>query len=389
MLRHGTRALARRATRTAASPHLVACESTPAAVAAANGSSMAIGAPRSFASTSRVRLDSHSHSPPPSSSKTGSAPFSSIHPSEIEHFSRLSSQWWDEHGEFGLLHAMNPARIQFMREKLDEVWGWEAAEAQVRAHSSGGAGGGSEPGAEASGPTPGRVRFLEGLDVADVGCGGGLLSESLARLGARTTGIDASSSNIGIATTHAAKDPLLSRPHPLGGPCLTYRHSTAEDVLAEGAQFDIVCAMEVIEHVNGPAEFLRCLDKLVKPGGHIFLSTIARTPLSYFLTIFMAEHLLRLVTPGTHTHSQYINPDEIVAFFQNDLKWFHPHQQGQQGQQGGQRPQRLIYETRGTAYLPWKSSWTLAPSGTNWPGTQECNYFFWARKPHLAVNGAN
>lgn len=324
-------------------------------------------AARSFASTSRLRLDS----PPPSSSTT-----SSVHASEIEHFSRLSSQWWDEHGEFGLLHAMNPARIQFIRQKLDEVWGYELAQHQVaeRTKSSQSLSSPSTSTDQAKSPLEniGQTRFLAGLDVADIGCGGGLLSESLARLGARTTGVDASASNIGIATTHAKRDPLLSQPHPLGGQSLTYLHTTAEDLVAQNRTFDVVCCMEVLEHVNGPASFLRSLDSLVKPGGHLFLSTIARTPLSWFLTIFMAEDVLRLVTPGTHTHSQYINPQELINFFKDDRKWY---------AHGTEMPQRMHYEVRGTAYLPWKASWVLAGAETAVPGTQECNYFFWARKP--------
>ncbi|UTT91941.1 hypothetical protein NDA17_006762 [Ustilago hordei] len=329
---------------------------------------------RSFASTSKLPLDSSSALTDSSKASNERTTTSSVHASEIEHFSRLSSKWWDEHGEFGLLHAMNPARIQFLREKLDEVWGYELAKRQVeerRGHTT-----------TTSSATPnaarapleniGKTQFLSGLDVADIGCGGGLLSESLARLGARTTGVDASHSNIGIATTHAARDPLLSRPHPLGRQSLTYLHTTAEDLVAQGQTFDVVCAMEVLEHVNGPADFLRSLDKLVKPGGHLFMSTIARTPLSWFLTIFMAEEVLRLVTPGTHTHHQYINPKELVDFFQNDLKWYGP---------GTELPQRLHFEVRGTAYLPWKATWTLAASNTSLPATQECNYFFWARTP--------
>ncbi|ETS62037.1 hypothetical protein PaG_03593 [Moesziomyces aphidis] len=319
---------------------------------------------RSFASTSKVRLDS-----PARSGDGREAGPSSVHASEIEHFSRLSSQWWDEHGEFGLLHAMNPARIQFMREKLDEVWGYERALQQVAPAIS------SVPTSSSSARNPlsnlGKTRFLSGLDVADIGCGGGLLSESLARLGARTTGVDASASNIGIATTHASRDPLLSRPHSLGGSSLTYLHTTAEQLVAEGRQFDVVCAMEVLEHVNGPADFMRSLDRLLKPGGHLFMSTIARTPLSWFLTIFMAEDVLRLVTPGTHTHSQYINPDELKRFVQNDLKWF---------AKGSKLPQRMHFEVRGTAYLPWKGTWSLAAPESALPATQ-CNYFVWARKP--------
>ncbi|KAJ9479503.1 Ubiquinone biosynthesis O-methyltransferase, mitochondrial [Pseudozyma hubeiensis] len=334
---------------------------------------------RCFASSSKLRLDSQPNAPASSSHSQPSTPApSSVHASEIEHFSRLSSKWWDEHGEFGLLHAMNPARIQFLREKLDEVWGYELARRQVDARrtnaSNPATAAASTSGSQARSPLEnlGSTQFLRGLDVADIGCGGGLLSESLARLGARTTGVDASASNVGIATTHAARDPLLSRPHPLGGPSLSYLHTTAEDLVAQNRTFDIVCAMEVLEHVNGPADFLRSLDSLVKPGGHLFMSTIARTPLSWFLTIFMAEDVLRLVTPGTHTHRQYINPSELVDFFQHDLKWY---------AQGTELPQRLHFEVRGAAYLPWKGTWTLAKSGTSLPGTQECNYFFWARKP--------
>lgn len=273
---------------------------------------------------------------------------------------------------------MNPARIQFLREKLDEVWGYELAKRQVDARRSNSTSETTttttESSTRARSPLEnlGKTQFLQGLDVADIGCGGGLLSESLARLGARTTGVDASASNIGIATTHAARDPLLSRTHPLGGPSLTYLHTTAEDLVAQNRTFDIVCAMEVLEHVNGPADFLRSLDSLVKPGGHLFMSTIARTPLSWFLTIFMAEDVLRLVTPGTHTHHQYINPKELVDFFKDDRKWYG---------KGTALPQRLHFEVRGTAYLPWKGTWTLMKAEPRLPGTQECNYFFWARKP--------
>nr|CDI53875.1 related to COQ3-enzyme of ubiquinone (coenzyme Q) biosynthesis [Melanopsichium pennsylvanicum 4] len=277
---------------------------------------------------------------------------------------------------------MNPVRIQFVREKLEEVWGYELAQQQVAARSSSSSSSSSVSPIYAANVAKqpyenlGRTQFLSGLDVADIGCGGGLFSESLARLGARTTGVDASSSNIGIATTHALRDAVLCRPHVLGGQSLTYLHTTAEELVAQGQTFDVVCAMEVVEHVNGPGEFLRSLDQLVKPGGHLFMSTIARTSLSWFLTIFMAENVLRLVTPGTHTHHQYINPKELVEFFQIDRNWY-----GKNHGNSTNLPQRMQFETRGTAYLPWKSSWTLAKTDTNLPATQECNYFFWARKP--------
>ncbi|KDN52140.1 ubiquinone biosynthesis O-methyltransferase [Tilletiaria anomala UBC 951] len=288
---------------------------------------------------------------------------SSVRESEISHFSRLSSQWWDEQGEFGLLHSMNPVRIQFMREKMQEVKQWKDAELAVREGRRG-----------EDRPLP--PRFLEGLDVLDVGCGGGILSESLARLGARTTGLDASSSNIAIAKVHAAKDPAFSS----GQHTLQYQHGTAEGVRADGKTFDVVTAMEVVEHVNAPADFLRCLGDLVKPGGHIFMSTISRNVFAYFLTIFMAEKVMRTVSPGTHTYAQYIKPEELVGFFREDVGWHSPSSlSATQKDLQSTLPERLRYETRGVAYLPWKSAWELGPRGSEL--AQQCNYFFWIRKP--------
>ncbi|KAG6819371.1 hypothetical protein H0H93_012454 [Arthromyces matolae] len=208
-----------------------------------------------------------------------------INPDEIAHFSRLSSQWWDEQGEFQLLHRMNPVRVQFIREKLEEV--------ALREHE----------GEEA--PPP---KGLRSLDVLDVGCGGGLLSESLARLGANTLGIDASESNIKIAQLHASADPKLAS--------LSYRHTAAESLLESSKRYDVVCSMEVLEHVDHPATFLSTCAELVKPGGHLFLSTISRTPLAWFLTIFLAEDVFRKVSRGTHTYSKFIKPTELVSFFQ-------------------------------------------------------------------------
>jgi polyprenyldihydroxybenzoate methyltransferase/3-demethylubiquinol 3-O-methyltransferase len=257
----------------------------------------------------------------------------SINPQEIAFFSKLSAQWWNENGEFGLLHRMNPVRTQFITQKLD----------------------------------------VKGLDVLDVGCGGGLLSESLARLGAKTLGVDASESNIRIAEHHAASDSALSS--------LTYRHTAAEDLLALPKRYDAVCSMEVIEHVDDPASFLQTLTQLVKPGGHLFLSTIARTPLAYFLTIFAAEKLLRKVEPGTHTYEKFISPSELVQFFQNlkdpeagGAPWIPKH------------PVSHHYDLRGIIYLPWENRWTLLNRSTSQWGGTECNYIFWVRKPP-AVSG--
>jgi len=203
----------------------------------------------------------------------------------------------------------------------------------------------------------------------DVGCGGGLLSESLARLGARTTAIDASESNVAKASFHAAADPRL-RPDTL-----TYRHAPVESLLSEPKRFDVVCSMEVVEHVDNPATFLKSCASLVKPGGHLFLSTVSRTPLAYGLTIFMAEYILRKVTPGTHTLSKYINPSELVDFFAEPFStrpWISRTYDGQ--------PTRKEAEVRGMIYVPWRGEWVLAPRGVDGLTTQ-CNYLFWVRKP--------
>lgn len=273
---------------------------------------------------------------------------------------------------------MNPVRVQFVRDKLLEVAREEEPE--------GSASGWSER--ERSG------KVLAGMDVLDVGCGGGLLSESLARLGARTVGIDASASNIAIAQLHAAQDPALSSTSTPGEPSagaaigrasLEYRNVAAEELVKEDKRFDVVCSMEVLEHVDNPADFLVSCAELVKPGGHLFLSTISRTPLSYFLTIFAAEKVLRMVEPGTHTHEKFVKPSELLDFFSKPLgsasltpsaglterPWISRLYDGS--------PTRREAEVRGLVYLPWKGEWFLAPRGA-W-GSTECNYVFWVRKP--------
>ncbi|KAI0696732.1 S-adenosyl-L-methionine-dependent methyltransferase [Cytidiella melzeri] len=283
---------------------------------------------------------------------------STVNEDEIAHFSRLSSLWWDEQGEFAQLHKMNPTRVRFMREKLVE----SAFEDDINSDVDIG-------------------KVLRGKTVLDVGCGGGVLSESLARLGGVTLGIDASSSNIRIASTHAAADPSLRpsnerRAGGLGG-SLEYKHISAEELLrARGPNsFDVVCSMEVIEHVDNPRGFLDSCAQLVKPGGHLFLSTIARTPLAYFLTIFMAEDMLRLVAPGTHTYSKYINPQELEGFFRS----YKSSPMARTWITGIGPMPRVQAETRGMIYTPWNGEWLLAGRGSKW--AEGCNYLFWVRKP--------
>lgn len=227
-------------------------------------------------------------------------------------------------------------------------------------------------------------------------------------MGARTLGVDASASNVSIASLHASADPALSSSN--GPYSLTYRHSSAEELLQEPARFDVVCSLEVVEHVDNPAAFLKTCADLVKvgivvsslldkrshsylqqPGGHLFLSTIARTPLAYFMTIAAAEHILKLVSPGTHTYSKYINPKELVAYFQehrtnpSSPPWISRLHQYNQSLFPSSHPSRQEAEVRGLVYQPWNGAWVLMPRSASmglsgWATTQ-CNYMFWVRKP--------
>ncbi|KAF9362402.1 Hexaprenyldihydroxybenzoate methyltransferase, mitochondrial [Mortierella sp. NVP85] len=202
-----------------------------------------------------------------------------VNKEEIAKFAAMSEEWWAPHGPFKMLHLMNPPRVRFIRNRLEASGAIAGAIAKDDA----------DPTRVAS-----RKRFpLAGLSIVDIGCGGGLLSESLARLGAQVTGLDASIENIQMARIHAMKDPLLNG----GGPgTLEYRHQTAEEELLEqGRRFDVVCSMEVIEHVDNPAGFLKVLGELLK-------------------------HLLRMVPVGTHHWSKFITPDELQAGVQDLAK---------------------------------------------------------------------
>ncbi|KAI0249715.1 S-adenosyl-L-methionine-dependent methyltransferase [Lactifluus subvellereus] len=197
------------------------------------------------------------------------------------------------------------------------------------------------------------------------------IQQSLARLGANTLAVDASAENVGVASRHAAADPGLLA-------ALAFRHASAEVLVQEAKRFDIVCSMEVVEHVDNPAAFLRSCAELVKPGGHLFLSTIARTPLSYLLTIVAAEKVFRLVEPGTHTFSKFVNPEELVGFFAKPLAqgacpWIsRTYSHG--------LPTRTEAEVRGIVYVPWRGDWVLAPRATT-PWSTQANYLFWVRRP--------
>jgi 2-polyprenyl-6-hydroxyphenyl methylase / 3-demethylubiquinone-9 3-methyltransferase len=201
-----------------------------------------------------------------------------LDPVELDRFARLASQWWDANGKFRTLHLIGPARLTFLR---DAMMGHFAK---------------ADPG----------LRPLEGLSVLDVGCGGGLVCEPLARLGARVTGIDPAIENIEAARTHAAGQNLS----------IDYRAARVEDVVAEGAQFDAVACLEVVEHVPDPAAFLKICAALVRPGGLLLLSTINRTLKAYLLAIIGAEYVLRWLPVGTHQWERFVSPQELQRHVQ-------------------------------------------------------------------------
>eukprot|EP00457_Paulinella_chromatophora_P007450 gb/GEZN01007473.1/.p1 GENE.gb/GEZN01007473.1/~~gb/GEZN01007473.1/.p1 ORF type:complete len:341 (-),score=31.80 gb/GEZN01007473.1/:316-1338(-) len=215
-----------------------------------------------------------------SSSGADSEPGENVDSREIGHFSSMSSEWWNPNGEFAPLHAMNPCRVGFIRDRVVQTFGLPAD----------------------------AIRPLQGLSVLDVGCGGGLLSESLCRLGGTVQGIDASFDAVQVAVAHAQSDRTLRN--------LQYTHTTAEKLLSVGGpgQFQVVCSLEVVEHVPDPHQFVQTLLRLLQPGGVLILSTLNRTLESFMVAIVGAEYILRLITPGTHTWNKFITPAELTAF---------------------------------------------------------------------------
>ena len=199
-----------------------------------------------------------------------------IDSAEVERFSALASEWWNPTGKFRPLHKFNPVRLAYIRDRV----------------------------AARFGRNPHGARPFEGLRFLDIGCGGGLLCEPMARLGADVVGADASATNIEVARLHASETGLG----------IDYRASTAEELAADGERFDVVLNMEVVEHVADRPAFLGHLARPVRPGGGlVVLSTLNRTPRAYLLAKLGAEYLLRWLPVGTHDWRLFVTPAELGA----------------------------------------------------------------------------
>ncbi len=232
----------------------------------------------------------------------------SVDAEEIAKFSAMAEAWWDPEGKFRPLHRFNPVRLAFIRDRLCAHFGRDSL----------------------------ADKPLKGLKLLDVGCGGGLLSEPLARLGAEVTGLDAAEKNIRIAALHAAESGLK----------IDYRHGSVEALAAEALtggrqRFDAVLNMEVVEHVADVESFLTASAALVRPGGLMILATLNRTPKAFLLAIVGAEYLLRWLPRGTHDWRRFLRPSELArALRQADME---------------------VTEMTGVAYNPLTDSWRLAP----------------------------
>jgi 2-polyprenyl-6-hydroxyphenyl methylase/3-demethylubiquinone-9 3-methyltransferase len=226
----------------------------------------------------------------------------SVDPAEIAKFSAMAAEWWDPNGKFAPLHKFNPVRLGFVRDTV-------AAHFQRNGKS---------------------LRPFEGLAMLDIGCGGGLLSEPMSKMGFAVTGVDPSEKNIGTARAHAAQS----------GAKVDYRAGDAEALVAEGRSFDIVLNMEVVEHVADLRGYLETTAKLVKPGGLMFVATLNRTFKALALAKVAAEYILRWLPPGTHDWDRFVTPEELRTMLE----------------EAGLR----ILKTQGVAFDPLGWDWRLS-----------------------------
>lgn len=225
-----------------------------------------------------------------------------VDPAELEKFAQMAESWWNPQGDFRPLHKVNPTRIAFIRDSV----------------------------AARLGRDPLEQRPLEGMRLLDIGCGGGLLSEPMARLGARVTGIDPTARNIGIARLHAEQSDLD----------IDYRVATAEELAAAGESFDVVLNMEVVEHVADLNAFIADCCALLNERGVMFVSTLNRTPKSFLFAIVGAEYVLRWLPRGTHDWNKFVRPSELAA--------------------AARRAGTEIGQLTGVSYNPLRDSWGLS-----------------------------
>jgi len=217
-------------------------------------------------------------------------PAPSVDPGEVERFSALARTWWDPKGAMAPLHRMNPARLGFLRQALLDHFGRD----------------------------PGSLAPFEGLALLDIGCGGGLVAEPMARLGFAVAGLDASAANLAVARAHAEA----------GGLAIDYRDVSLEALSETGERFDAILALEVVEHVADLDRFVAAAAQVLKPGGVLIASTLNRTPKSFLLAIVGAEYVLRWLPRGTHRWDRFLRPSELAAAFRRqglavgDLKGF-------------------------------------------------------------------
>jgi 2-polyprenyl-6-hydroxyphenyl methylase / 3-demethylubiquinone-9 3-methyltransferase len=205
---------------------------------------------------------------------------STVDPAEVAHFDALAATWWDPRGKMRALHMINPVRIGYIRDAACRHFDRDRK----------------------------RLDCLKGLRILDIGCGAGLLSEPLARIGAKVVGADPSETNIKMAQVHAQQSDLA----------IDYRPVTAEDLAGAGERFDVVLAMEVVEHVADMPLFVRRCAEMVKPGGLMIAATINRTTKSYLFAIVGAEYILGLLPRGTHHWEKLVTPEELETAMENN-----------------------------------------------------------------------
>ena len=247
----------------------------------------------------------------------------SVDDSEVARFSRYGADWWDPRGPMAALHKFNPVRLAYIRDKAAERFGRDAK----------------------------KLDCLKGLRTLDIGCGGGILSEPLARLGATMVGADPAEKNVAVAKAHAEES----------GVTVDYRTTTAEELAAAGEQFDVVLAMEVVEHVTDVNAFVATCAGMVRPGGLMIAATLNRTLKSFALAIVGAEYVLRWLPRGTHQWDKFVTPTELETAFEG----------------GGLR----VTGERGVIYNPFADCWQLSSD-------MDVNYMLVAERPNREGSNA-